>query len=44
MQKENKKALWVDPATHRAAKIEAAKNGLTIGQLIAWLMGKTKEQ
>jgi hypothetical protein len=44
MQKENKKALWVDPATHRDAKIEAAKKGLTIAQLIAWLMGKTKER
>ena len=44
MEKENKKAIWVDPATHRDAKIEAAKKGLTIGQLIAWLMGKTKEQ
>ena len=44
MQKENKKALWVDPKTHRDAKIEAAKKGLTIGQLIAWLMGKTKQQ
>jgi len=44
MQKENKKALWVDPDIHRAAKIEAAKKGWTIAQLIAWLMGKTKEQ
>ena len=44
MQKENKKALWVNPKTHRDAKIEAAKKGLTIDQLIAWLIGKSKEQ
>lgn len=44
MQKENKKALWVDPKTHRDAKIEAAKKGLTIGQLIDWLISKTKGQ
>lgn len=44
MSKE-KKALWVDEETHTAAKVEAAKKRMSIGEFIAWLLrGGKKEQ
>ena len=42
-EKQDKKALWVDEETHTAAKVEAAKRRMSIGEFIAWLLRGKKE-
>lgn len=42
-EKQDKKALWVDEDTHTAAKVEAAKRRMSIGEFIAWLLRGKKE-